>query len=178
MPKAVYTDGGVEQEGFDMRLGRRGWNNVLIFVALAMILLFKLTGERLNRSPSSDEKAAQQVIENASEATLLPPNVVVLELDLPGRVIQRVGTAWQSTPPAGRPVVTVDAWLHIVLPIWKKALGGTVQGDVIRVFVARSSEPLELTLFHVNDQYFISNWQGQLLKLDQSSYNALFSLNP
>lgn len=161
-----------------MRLGRRGWNNVLIFVVLAMILLFKFTGERLNTPHEEGNSATHPQGQSSTSAMLLPAGAVVLELDLPDRVIRRVGTSWQSEPEAGRPVVTIDAWLHIQLPIWKKALGGTAEGKVIRVFVARSSEPLELTLFNIRGQHFISNWQGQLLKLDQTSYNALFSNNP
>ncbi|CAG8999705.1 MAG: hypothetical protein CENE_01684 [Candidatus Celerinatantimonas neptuna] len=162
-----------------MRLGRRGWNNVIIFVVLAMILLFRFTSEKLNEhrsEPASSVQASSSSL--ANQGRLLPSDAVVLELDLPGRVIQRVGTGWRSQPEASRSVVTVDAWLHIQLPRWKKAIGGTVEGQVIRVYLANRADPLQLTLFHFKDQYYITNWQGQLLKLDQTSYNALFSRNP
>ncbi|MFM2486985.1 hypothetical protein [Celerinatantimonas yamalensis] len=166
-----------------MRLGRQGWNNVVIFVVLAMMLLFRLTSDHLNRNDDTsivnkDSTKSSSAALPSGHRRILPPNAVVLEIDLPQRVIQRVGTGWRSQPDAGRPVITVDAWLHITLPEWTKAIGAGVSGQSIQVYLVNRSSPLQLTLFKKGDSYFITNWQGQLLKLDQVSYNALFSRHP
>ncbi|CAG9295250.1 hypothetical protein [Celerinatantimonas diazotrophica] len=161
-----------------MRLGRRGWNNVLIFVVLAMILIFRLTGEKLEHNSQKQAQDTQQGPQAVSGLSLLPPGATVLEIDLPDRTIQRVGTGWQSSPAASRPVVTVDAWLHVRLHEWKKPIGAGVAGQSIQIFVAHRSEPIQLTLFRKGKQYFLTNWQGKLLKLDQVTYQALFSDSP
>ncbi|MFM2477142.1 hypothetical protein [Celerinatantimonas sp. MCCC 1A17872] len=161
-----------------MRLGRRGWNNVLIFVVLAMILIFRLTGEKLEHNSDKKAQNTEQSQSSAAGLSLLPPGATVLEIDLPDRVIQRLGTGWQSTPAGARPVVTVDAWLHVRLQEWKKPIGAGVAGKSIQVFVANSSEPIQLTLFQKGQQYFLTNWQGKLLKLDKETYQALFSGSP
>lgn len=161
-----------------MRLGRRGWNNVLIFAVLAMILIFRLTGEKLEHNGQKHAQDTQQSQTTTAGLTLLPPGTTVLEIDLPNRVIQRVGTGWQSTPAAARTVVTVDAWLHARLNEWNKPIGAGVAGQSIQIFVAQRSDPIQLTLFRKGKQYFLTNWQGKLLKLDPVTYQALFSDSP
>lgn len=161
-----------------MRLSRRGWNNVLIFLVLAMILVFRLSDDRLSGAGDDKAKASSDSVVVDGQLALLPPNSIILEIDLPSRVIQRVGTTWRSQPSAARPVVTVDAWQHMRLKPWTKPIGAGVKGQSIQVFIAQSDTPLRLTLFKKGEHYFLTNWQGKLLQLDQADYQALFSRHP
>ncbi|NTS75702.1 hypothetical protein HR060_02380 [Catenovulum sp. SM1970] len=71
-----------------IRLSRRGWNNVLIFASLIMILLFNGVHNKLLENT---EKAGAPL-------ALLPKEQVLLTLDLPNYSIERVGKEWRLRP--------------------------------------------------------------------------------
>ncbi len=90
-----------------IRMSRRGWNNVLIFVSIFMILLFSGVHQKLlNNSALSDE-----------DIPLLPSHHVILTLDLPNYSIERSGKQWQL-----RPYKELDqAELGLVIKTWISA---------------------------------------------------------
>jgi len=67
-------------------LTKRGWNNVLIFSCMGMIIIFNLMGGKL--------------IENAEGdiTSVLPEQSMILTLDNPDFSIERLGTNWRVTP--------------------------------------------------------------------------------
>jgi len=67
-------------------LTKRGWNNVLIFSCMGMILIFNLMGGKL--------------IENAEGdiTSVLPEQSMILTLENPDFSIERLGTNWRVTP--------------------------------------------------------------------------------
>ena len=68
-----------------IRLSQRGWNNVLIFASLFMIILFNTTHDRfVNNS-----------IEN-SEARLLPEQSLIQNIDFSGVKIERIGGGFRT----------------------------------------------------------------------------------
>ncbi|WP_221075327.1 hypothetical protein [Agarivorans aestuarii] len=147
-----------------MKMSRRGWNNIIIFAVASMILIFKYVEMNEQTAPSEQIVVGQ----------LLPQGATILRIELPSVVIERVGTQWRSEPPLERSVALIDAWLHIHLEPWHNAIGGAASSQTILVYLANSATPLELTLFSLNQQYWITNWQGQLLQVDSDSYHALF----
>ncbi|AWB66918.1 hypothetical protein C2869_10935 [Saccharobesus litoralis] len=71
-----------------IRLDRRGWNNVLIFASLTMILLFNgVHNKLLNNEP-----------ELGSMHAVFPSEQILLTLDMPGVSIERVGRGWRANP--------------------------------------------------------------------------------
>ncbi|MGY5451318.1 hypothetical protein ACVFI8_10305 [Agarivorans sp. MS3-6] len=147
-----------------MKMSRRGWNNIIIFAVASMILIFKYV--ELNDQQMGSEQVA--------DGLLLPQGATILRLELPTLVIERMGTQWRSEPPVDRSIAVIDAWLHASLVPWPNAVGGAASSQVIQVYLANSAAPLELTLFELAEQRFITNWQGQLLSVDPDSYQALF----
>lgn len=69
-----------------MQLGRKGWNNVIIFSMLIMI--FFLNG--LHKNIGNDETQAQF-------QPLLPVQSFVLTLKFIDQKIDRIGTSWRTT---------------------------------------------------------------------------------
>jgi len=69
-----------------MSLSKRGWNNVLIFACLGMIIIFNLMSEK--------------VIENAEGdiVNIVPDQSMILTLQYPDVSIERLGTSWRMTP--------------------------------------------------------------------------------
>jgi hypothetical protein len=70
-----------------MKLGRKGWNNVIIFSMLIMI--FFLNGWHKTLFNQSSEPTIQP---------LLPVQSFVLTLKFVDQKIERIGTSWRSTP--------------------------------------------------------------------------------
>jgi len=67
-------------------LTKRGWNNVLIFSCLGMIIIFNLMGKK--------------IIDNAEGdiTHVLPTQSMILTLEHPEFSIERLGTSWRVTP--------------------------------------------------------------------------------
>lgn len=73
-----------------LRLSKKGWNNVLIFSMLLMIMLFNGLHKRL---PFGETKAQQ--------VSLLPENSLVLTLSFGDIAVERIGQSWRSNPSVG-----------------------------------------------------------------------------
>lgn len=71
-----------------IKLTRKGWNNVLIFASLFMILIFN--GAHQTLMGDSDEVG--------DNLTLFPAEQILLTLDMPGYSIERIGKAWRANP--------------------------------------------------------------------------------
>jgi hypothetical protein len=153
-----------------MRLSRQAWNNVIILSVAGMILVLQLLDYSESTAKATDEVVSERV------GTLLPSGAVILTLELPGRLIERVGTQWRSEPPSTRPVQVIDAWMHTELTPWSGPVGGAAHSEPVTVNLAGLSAPIQLTLFEFGERRLISNWQGELLLLDDESYAALFEV--
>lgn len=70
-----------------IKLSQRGWNNVLIFASMFMILLFNGVHKKLFEN-QSEQITAQAVLVEASE--------FIQGIDYPGLKLQKVGVHWQS----------------------------------------------------------------------------------
>lgn len=69
-----------------MQLGRKGWNNVVIFSMLLMIFFFNGLHTKLNSGP-----------EQPSVQSVLPTQSFILALEFPDQKIERIGTSWRAT---------------------------------------------------------------------------------
>lgn len=66
-------------------LTQRGWNNVLIFASLFMIILFNSTHQRFVSNENSNVKRS-----------LIEPSQFVQNIDFNGVKIERIGNAWRT----------------------------------------------------------------------------------
>lgn len=68
-----------------MRLTKRGWNNVLIFATLFMIVLFNSTHQKFVEGDNSIEKAS-----------LIPADAIIQVIDYSGVKFERIGSNWRT----------------------------------------------------------------------------------
>lgn len=69
-----------------MGLSKRGWNNVLIFACMGMIIIFNLMGDKLIKNAQGDI------------VNVLPEQSIILTLEYPDVSIERLGRSWRVTP--------------------------------------------------------------------------------
>ena len=97
-----------------LKLTRRGWNNVLIYVILAIVLLFwQVTPDQSDQSDErvSAEQPTATAVESganaeansepndATEGMKLFPEVAIVELSLPEIQVQATAEGWQQSAP-------------------------------------------------------------------------------
>lgn len=119
-----------------IRLSRKGWNNVLIFATLLMILLFNQSGRFLTEGDPSPA------------LTLLPADVPLMKLEFGAYQVERIGQGWRERPPSSlteaQLMELVDHWLRarlmpmaegqldsgLVVVAW---LAGEAQGRIFKL---------------------------------------------
>lgn len=67
-----------------MRLSNRGWNNVLIFATLFMILLFNTTHQKFVAGDDDTERQP-----------LVPASAIIQVIDYSGVKLERIGSNWR-----------------------------------------------------------------------------------
>jgi len=160
-----------------MQLGRKGWNNVIIFSMLIMI--FFLNG--LHKNIGNDETQAQL-------QPLLPPQSFVLTLKFIDQKIERIGTSWRTTALQKNIPLSwqgSEQQLSELVYLWQNtALMTTTTPDALDMnkplLVATlelAGEPLPWVylLFEAHGQYYLLDKTSQrLLLLDLTTAKQLF----
>lgn len=149
-----------------IRLGRTGWNNVIIFAMLIMIFLFNGLHHKI--ISSSEESATQ---------TLLPPNSAVLTYQYRDFKIERIGTNWRINKP-------LDLDLQLLDLNWRQATGEIISVadetspqlalTSVTLFIAGYDRSLVFDVFTMPDGCFVDDNQARRLKLDQQTCSQLF----
>jgi hypothetical protein len=88
-----------------IRLSKKGWNNVLIFSMLLMIMVFNGMHTKLGGSAPDDEPVY-----------LLPENSLVLTLKFANITVERIGQGWRSNPAIGMDGKQLTA----LMSLWKQ----------------------------------------------------------
>lgn len=88
-------------------LTQRGWNNVLIFASLFMIILFNSTHQKFVESEDETQKA-----------TLIKVDAIIQSMDFSGVKIERIGASWRVVS-SFETSKTVDA--EKVTSFWQQA---------------------------------------------------------
>ena len=146
-----------------LRLSQRGWNNVIIFAMLLMILLFNTSNTFLTGSS-----------EEATSVPLLPSESIVMQIDFGDKRIKRIGRGWRVSPASAESEATlaklVDNWLEArmqpigqvqlqhpwVVVVW---LAGRTQGHVYQ--------------FYAQDEQLFVGVDAQLYQLPNMSATQL-----
>jgi hypothetical protein len=159
-----------------MKLSRTGWNNVIIFSVMIIILLINATNDRL--FPEE---------EGVSDKYILPEHSVILTLtvnysDNRQLTFERVGRAWKMTN-QGLLVDLSNQQIDQLMLAWQQA-SGLVQADDILVEgltgvevlinTATSQHELVYKLYPLVDQLLVFNVQRKLwLALPKAVANQL-----
>ncbi|MDP2562541.1 hypothetical protein [Psychrobium sp. 1_MG-2023] len=118
-------------EEFTVGLSKRGWNNVLMFSCMAMIIIFNLMGDKLVDNAEGDI------------VPILPEQSMILTLEYPNYSIERLGRGWRVAPANHLTTELTEQ----VINTWL-ALQGEVTltdsdeaGYRVKVWLAGSTEP-------------------------------------
>lgn len=138
-----------------MRLSPKGWNNVLIFGVLLLIILFNFTRKSHLPDPSTH--------------SVIPSDLTIVEIETPDYIISRVGRHWKSNAnlsvSSEKLADIVNNWKTIHLD---SATGpySTHSAFTIKIFVAEHANPIQVQLYQQSDEQYI-------LQVDGSSLLAL-----
>ncbi len=118
-----------------IRLSRAGWNNVIIYVVMAFILL-------INMTQNKQEQASEQLI---SSASLIEDHEIILTLTVNQLVsIERIGQTWRSLPNviAGQPLEQMmSTWHDVALQsIGKPEYFDKAKATIVSALIAGQSD--------------------------------------
>lgn len=158
-----------------IRLSKRGWNNVLIFASMFMIVLFNYTHKMF----SEGDKAGGQVM------SLLPANTLVQTIDFNGIQFERLGTGWRTLSDIEGVEITtpqryLENWLEqpFVTLSTPPAVLQSAQSSVVVVWVAGQSGGwvYEFLIDHVEQSVYVKAHQTEIWY--QVPYHLLEQLIP
>ncbi|TPH13353.1 hypothetical protein [Litorilituus lipolyticus] len=145
-----------------MKLSRTGWNNVIIFSVMIIIIMINATNDKLFPEDAEQTSGASQ--------TLLPEHSVILTLsillsDKQSMHFARVGRSWQLTS-KGLVVNLSEQQIEQLMFSWQQS-SGLVQADEIiidqtlatqvHIALAGIDETLVYWLYPLSDQLLIYN---------------------
>ncbi len=160
-----------------MRLGRKGWNNVIIFSMLIMI--FFLNGWHKQFLSGEQEPTLQAV---------LPTQSFVLTLSFVDQKIERIGISWRTTaikkdvpvfwqPSEQQLQELVNIWQGIQLPVVNESVVFNPNAPLfVATFeLAGESLPWVYLLYKGNNQYYLLEKSTQrVFALDLTIATQLF----
>ncbi|WP_438865509.1 hypothetical protein [Neptunicella sp.] len=103
-----------------IRLSRRGWNNVLIFATLFMILLF-----------STSNRMLLQNAEQSQSQLLLPESSEIMAIDYGTHKIERIGRGWRAVPGLN----LNESQLNNINIHWQQAIGQPIDGQLSQPYI-------------------------------------------
>lgn len=144
-----------------MKLSRTGWNNVIIIVVMAFILIINVTNNKI----FPDNEASS----NSEQPTLFATHDTILTLTFFDKVtIERIGKSWRVTPS-----ILNEQALEQMMRSWKNSEGSTVtippiidekMALTVNVELAGQDEPQLLKLFATETELLVFNQTTQLWK--------------
>lgn len=145
-----------------MKLSRTGWNNVIIFSVMIIIIMINATNEKLFPEEAGQHSSAEQKI--------LPEHSVVLTLSIlvsekTSLHFARVGRSWQLTS-KGLAVNLTEQQIEQLMFSWQQSSGLVQADDVVieqslatevHIALAGVEQTLVYWLYPLNDQLLIYN---------------------
>jgi len=154
-----------------MRLSRTGWNNVIIFSVMIIIIFLNFTNNKLFRR-NGDGAYTQDV-------AIFKDHAVILTLTINQQIkIERIGQTWRMAP-----VKLKTQALEQMMLSWQQATGNTetLKYDLskqtainVTAVLAGEDKPQRLSLYPTQDQLLLFNHQTeQWLSLPLAIYYQL-----
>ena len=133
-----------------IKLSRTGWNNIIIFSVMGVILLINLTQRPANHDPSTA----------SHEQALFSQSQLILTLEIQQHVvIERIGRTWRSTP-----ALIQGQALDQMMMSWQQVSGKAVEqpahvdlkmGLVVSLAIAGEANLMQLQLYDLDDTLYI-----------------------
>jgi hypothetical protein len=148
-----------------IKLSQKGWNNVIIFVTLGLILLFNFSSKFLNRN-----------IEVNDIGHLVAPHQVITTIEYPEYKIERIGQGWRTNSqdlnkdqlfqiPQRWQEAEVEPFSHPV--VWDS------QAISVTLWLAGQAEPQVYRFLPLADKVLV-NVHQQTYQLSNHDYSQLF----
>lgn len=146
-----------------MKLSRTGWNNVIIFSVMTIILVINATNNKL--FPSED-------VGNKAERLILPSHSVILTISInfsqnQQLLFERIGRSWQLTA-QGIVVDKTDQQIEQMMFAWQQSSGLVQAADIVidnekaisvEISLAGQEQAQNFTLYPLSDQLLIYHHQ-------------------
>lgn len=108
-----------------MKLSRAGWNNVIIFSVMIIILMINTTNNKLFPDESN---------ETSAQGVLLPVQSVILSLEIQDQenrlLIERVGTGWQVIV-NGNDIKSNEQKIEQIILAWQQSEGLMQASEIV-----------------------------------------------
>ena len=128
-----------------MRLSKKGWNNVLIFGVLIILILFNFS-QKLMQQPKTEQR------------TVIGNQQMIVEIKTPDFSIKRSGRSWISEPNLGlseqQLSLLVQNWQNHPLQI-QAAILNPENLFIIHVYTADKAQPITVKLIQQDDHYLL-----------------------
>ncbi|MDU0353455.1 hypothetical protein RS130_05510 [Paraglaciecola aquimarina] len=141
-----------------IRLSQRGWNNVIIFTTLILILLFNFSSDFLNRGISGSQTVTR----------LLPQYAVITTIEYVHDRVERIGQGWRTesgTLSNQALSQLVDNWHSAEVELFDSQLNWQTSPQIIKVWFVGQAQPVEY--------YFLPFADKTLVKFEQQTYLLL-----
>lgn len=146
-----------------MKLSRTGWNNVIIFSVMTIILLINATNDKLFPNEESGTNGEQLI---------LPQHSVILTLSVDFSekqhvLLERVGRSWHLTA-QGITLEKTEQQIEQMMFAWQQSSGlvqaaeimiDSDQGVAVQIALAGESEVRTFILYPLNDQLLVYQQQ-------------------
>jgi len=149
-----------------MKLSRTGWNNVIIFSVMTIILVINATNNKLFPNEESENKAEQLILPEHSVILTLS-----IELSKSQRVLfERIGRSWQLTA-KGVMLEKTEQQIEQMMFAWQQSSGlvqatdiviDSAQGIPVQIALAGHEQSKSFTLYPLDDQLLIYQHQEKL----------------
>lgn len=156
-----------------MKLSKTGWNNVIIFTVMSMILLINLTNGKLFPDNTST---------TTSERPLLGEHAVILTLAVNDQIlIERIGQTWRA-----QPAMISGQTLEQMMHSWRQLSAVEIAAPtevgtnamVVTINIAGQEHPTVLSLYPLYDQFLIYHHHDKKwLSLPAQLYPQLIPFN-
>lgn len=148
-----------------MKLSRTGWNNVIIFSVMIIILMINATNDKLFPNEEHDKKSEQLIL--AAHSVIL---TLAIDYSTNQQVLfERVGRSWQLTA-KGITIDKTDQQIEQMMFAWQQSSGlvqaadiviDNKQGIPIQIVLAGEEQAKTFTLYPLADQLLIYQHQDK-----------------
>ncbi|MCF2947270.1 hypothetical protein L0668_04065 [Paraglaciecola aquimarina] len=145
-----------------IRLSQRGWNNVIIFTTLILIMLFNFSSDFLNRN----------VQDKPEISTLIPAGLVITTIEYQNDKIERIGQGWRAkSGKLSHEQLTqlVANWQNAEVELFDDQLNWQSDVKTISVWFAGQVKPITYSFLFFADKTLVKTEQ----KINQQTYQLV-----
>lgn len=141
-----------------IKLSQKGWNNVIIFVTLGLILIFNFSSDFLNRNSE----------QTTDRSYLIPTHAVITTIQFPCEKIERIGQGWRATSGSmelSQITQLISDWQQAQIQLFSRDLPMQSSNTLIKIWFAGQTEPTNFEFLTLADK--------TLVEIEQQTYELV-----